>query len=159
MPRCLALIALLLLMGSAQACRFAQDAQPAQWYEWADSLFAAEVTALELDMGKSADVISLRVLETFKGPAGAAAATLHVPSRMWSSCRLERPAVGAHVLVALNPNGDTLLVPLAAGYSERLRRDRGYQPPEQQALQPPQQQALQPAPSAPSPTAEKPFHY
>ena len=149
--RLLALVALQLLMGTAQACRFAQDAQPAQWYEWANSLFSADVTSVEADAGKSADVIALRVVETFKGPAGAAAATLRVPSRMWSSCRLERPAVGARVLVALNPNGDTLLVPLAPGYSERLRSDRGYQPPQQQ---PPQQpQAVAP------PAAEKPFHY
>jgi len=81
---------------------------------------------------------------------------LRVPSRMWSSCRLERPAVGARVLVALNPNGDTLLVPLAPGYSERLRSDRGYQPPQQQ---PPQQQPPQQPQAAAPPAAEKPFHY
>src|SRR3954454_20510902 len=125
-PRQLALIALELLMGTARACRFAQDAQPAQWYEWADSLFAADVTSIEADAGSSADVISLRVVETFKGPAGAAAASLRVPSRMWSSCRLERPGVGARVLVALNPNSDTLLVPLTARYSQLLRNDPGY---------------------------------
>jgi len=150
-PRFIALIASLLLMGSAQACRFARDAQPGEWYEWADALFSAEVTSVEADTGKSADVIGLRVVETFKGPAGASAATLRVPSRMWSSCRLERPAVGARVLVALNPNSDTLLVPLAPGYSERLRRHSGYQPPQQEA---PQQS--QPAPS---PAAEEPFSY
>lgn len=124
--RLLALVALHLLTGTAQACRFAQDAQPAQWYEWADSLFAADVTSIEADAGTSADVISLRVVETFKGPAGAAAASLRVPSRMWISCRLERPAVGARVLVALNPNSDTLLVPLTPGYSQLLRTHRGY---------------------------------
>ena len=149
-PRLLALVALQLLMGTAHACRFAQDAQPAQWYEWANSLFSADVTSVEADAGESADVISLRVVETFKGPAGAAAATLRVPSRMWRSCRLERPAVGARVLVALNPNSDTLLVPLTPGYSELLRRDRGYQPPRES--QPPPQ-------PAPSPAAEKPFSY
>jgi len=68
---------------------------------------------------------------------------------MWSSCRLERPAVGARVLVALNPNSDTLLVPLAPGYSELLRRDRSYQPQ-------PQQSQKTPAPAA---AAEKPFSY
>jgi hypothetical protein len=151
----LALIALQLLTGTAQACRFAQDAQPAQWYEWANSLFSAEVTSVESDAGKSADVISLRVVETFKGPAGTAAATLRVPSRMWSSCHLERPAVGARVLVALNPNSDTLLVPLTPGYSELLRRDRGYQPQPQQSPQS-QQSPQQPAPA---PAAEKPFSY
>ncbi len=148
--RFLALIALQLLLGTAHACRFAQDAQPAQWYEWANSLFSADVTSVEPGAGKSADVISLRVVETFKGPAGAATATLRVPTRMWTSCRLERPGVGARVLVALNPNSDTLLVPLAPGYSELLRRDRGYQPP---------QQSQQPLPPAPAPAAEKPFSY
>ena len=153
-PRLLVLVALQLLMGTAHACRFAQDAQPAQWYEWANSLFSADVTSVETDAGKPADVISLRVVETFKGPAGAAAATLRVPSRMWSSCRLERPAVGARVLVALNPNSDTLLVPLTPGYSERLRRDPGYQPPQQQS---PHVELQPPSPSAPP--AEKPFSY
>jgi hypothetical protein len=157
-PRFLVLIALQLLVGSAQACRFARDAQPAEWYEWANALFAAEVTSVDVDTGKSADVIGLRVMETFKGPAGAATATLRVPSRMWSSCRLERPGVGARVLVALNPNSDTLLVPLTPGYSERLRSDRGYQPPQQPAQQPPQQPPQQPQAAA-SPAAEKPFHY
>src|SRR5262249_18189593 len=160
-PRLVALLALPLLIGTAHPCRFAQDARPAQWYEWASALFSAEVISVEADTAKSADVIGLRVVETFKGPANAAAATLQVPSRMWSSCRLERPAVGARVLVALNPSSDTLLVPLAPGYSELLRNDHGYQPPQLQApqQQAPQQQAPQPAPSAPSPTAEKPFSY
>ena len=143
-------------MGAAHACRFAQDAQPAQWYEWASSLFSADVTSVESDAAGPADVISLRVVETFKGPAGAAAATLRVPSRMWASCRLARPAVGARVLVALNPNSDTLLVPLAPGYRERLRQDRGYHPPQQQ---PPEQPSPQQPQAAAPPAAEKPFHY
>lgn len=155
-PRVAALVALLtLLPGAAQACRFARDAQPGEWYEWASALFSADVTSVEADTGKSADVIGLRVVETFKGPAGAAAATLRVPSRMWSSCRLERPAVGARVLVALNPNSDTLLVPLAPGYSERLRNDRAYQPPSPPLSSPPEQ----PSAASPSPAAEKPFSY
>ena len=49
-PRLLALIALQLLLGTAHACRFAQDAQPAQWYEWANSLFSADVTSVEADI-------------------------------------------------------------------------------------------------------------
>jgi hypothetical protein len=154
-PRLVAVFALQLLMGTAQACRFAQDAQPAQWYEWANSLFSADVTSVEADAGKSADVIGLRVVETFKGPAGAAAATLRVPSRMWSSCRLERPAVGERVLVALNPNSDTLLVPLKQGYSELLRRQPGYQPPQQQS----RQVQVQPPPPTSAAPAEKPFSY
>jgi hypothetical protein len=123
--RLLAILALQMLMGSAHACRFAQDAQPAQWFEWSSALFAADVGGIELDKPKALDVITLRVAETFKGPEGAASATLRVPSRMWSSCGLERPSIGARVLVALNPNGDTLLVPLTESYGERLRQQRG----------------------------------
>ena len=121
MRRLLAITLPALLISTAHACRFAQDAQPAQWYQWAASLFAAEVTSIEPDAKKALDVITVRVVETFKGPQGAAA-KLQVPSRMWSSCRLERPVVGARVLVALNPNRDTLLVPLTADYSARLRQ-------------------------------------
>jgi hypothetical protein len=149
--RFIAIGVLQLLLGTAQACRFAQDAPPAQWFEWSSALFAADVTGIELDHQKSADVISVRVVETFKGPERAAAASLLVPSRMWSSCYLERPAVGAHVLVALNPNGDTLLVPLTPTYGERLRQLRSKQPASPAA-------PAQPASAAPQ-TGEKPFHY
>jgi hypothetical protein len=148
----LAIGVLQLALGTAQACRFAQDAPPAQWFEWSSALFAADVTGIELDRQKSADVISVRVVETFKGPERAAAASLRVPSRMWSSCYLERPAVGAHVLVALNPNGDTLLVPLTPAYGERLRQLRSKQQPASPAA------PAQPASAAPQ-TGEKPFHY
>jgi hypothetical protein len=150
--RFIAIGVLQLLLGTAQACRFAQDAPPAQWFEWSSALFAADVTGIELDTQKSLDVISVRVTETFKGPDAAAAATLRVPSRMWSSCYLERPAVGAYVLVALNPNGDTLLVPLTPAYGERLRQLRTKQEPASPAA------PAQPASAAPQ-TGEKPFHY
>jgi hypothetical protein len=149
--RFIAIGVLQLLLGTAQACRFAQDAPPAQWLEWSSALFAGDVTGVELDGQKSLDVISVRVTETFKGPDAAAAATLRVPSRMWSSCYLERPGVGAHVLVALNPNGDTLVVPLSQGYSERLRQLRVKHPA-------PQAVPTQPPSTAPQ-TDEKPFHY
>jgi hypothetical protein len=111
--------------GAAHACLFARDTQPEYWFEWASALFAGDVTNVEREKGL--DVITVRVAETYKGPQGAMA-TLQVPSRMWSSCRLELPMVGAHVLVALNPNSDTLLVPLTAGYAERLRQLRGKSP-------------------------------
>jgi hypothetical protein len=140
--RLLAIIVLLVLTPAANACRFAQDAQPAQWYEWSTSLFAADVASVELDRHKSVDVISVRIVETFKGPEGAAA-TLRVPSRMWASCGLERPSVGARVLVALNPNSDTLLVPLSESYSQRLRPLR----------------AKPPAAPTPAQSGEKPFSY
>jgi hypothetical protein len=139
--RLLAIVGFQVLSTAAHACRFAQDAQPAQWYEWSTSLFAADVASVELDRQKSLDVISVRVVETFKGPE-AAAATLRVPSRMWASCALERPLAGARVLVALNPNGDTLLVPLTESYSQRLRQHRGKRP----------------APT-PAQSGEKPFSY
>ena len=148
----LALLAPLLAFATAAgACRFAQDAPPAQWFEWSNALFAADVTAIEIDAQKSLDLISVRVVETFKGPEAAATASLRVPSRMWSSCYLERPATGAHVLVALNPNGDTLLVPLTPAYGERLRQLRGKRPAPPAAPE-------QPAAAAPQ-IVEKPFHY
>jgi len=159
------LVAFHLMLGTAHACRFAQDAPPAQWFEWSSVLFAADVTVIELDRQKSVDVISVRVVETFKGPEGAAAADLRVPSRMWSSCYLERPAVGAHVLVALNPNGDTLLVPLTPAYGERLRQLRGKHAPPASGAPAPVSEAPPPAPvneapARPAPqSGEKPFFY
>lgn len=116
---------LLCLLGStAQACRFAADAKPPQWYEWAEALFAADVATVQTDAQKALDVISVHVVEVFKGPRGAKAATLEVPSRMWDSCRLERPAAGERVLVALNPNRDVLVVPLTPSYADLLRAHR-----------------------------------
>jgi hypothetical protein len=119
--RLLAIAVLQLLIGSAQACMFARDTKPAEWYAWSGALFSGDVTSVEQDLRNSLDIVTVRVAETFKGPENAAVATLQVPQRFWSSCRLERPAVGAHVLVALNPNGDMLVVPLTASYTERLR--------------------------------------
>ena len=112
-------IALFLAASPAQACLFARHAQPKDWMEWATVLLAADVTAIEEDKGT--DTVKLGVRETFKGPPAAATATLQVPSRMWASCRLQRPAVGAHVLVAINANSDALLVPLTSQYADRLR--------------------------------------
>lgn len=111
--------ALLLAAAPADACLFARDAQPKDWLEWATVLLAADVTAIE--EGKGTDTVQLGVKDTFKGPAAAETATLQVPSRMWAACRLERPAVGAHVLVAINANNDALLVPLSPDYAQRMR--------------------------------------
>lgn len=122
MRQLLALVALQLVLGSAHACLFVKDIPPGQWYDWASALFAGEVTRVESEGGK-VDVITVRVTETFKGPQGEAA-TLRVPSRMWSSCRMELPAPGARVLVAINPNNDTALVPLRADYADALRGRR-----------------------------------
>jgi hypothetical protein len=109
----------LLFVLPAEACLFARDARPADWLSWSSALFAADVVEVAQDGQK--DRVTLRVVETFKGPALAETATLQVPSRMWAACRLERPEVGARVLVALNPNGDALLVPLAAEYAQAVR--------------------------------------
>lgn len=122
--RALLAVAALLAAGAAHACMFARDTKPAEWYEWSSALFSGDVTAMEQDRQKPMDIITVRVAETFEGPENAAVATLQIPHRMWTSCRLERPAVGAHVLVALNPNGDTLVVPLTASFTERLRQQR-----------------------------------
>ena len=117
--RNLIILAALCIALPAEACLFAKDAKPADWLEWSSALFAADVTDVSSDKGM--DNVSLRVVETFKGPAMAESARLQVPARLWAACRLERPAAGARVLVALNPNSDALLVPLSAHYAERLR--------------------------------------
>lgn len=117
-----------LAAGAAQACMFARDTKPAEWYEWSSALFSGDVTSFEQDRPKALDILTVRVAETFKGPQNAAVATLQIPIRMWASCRLERPAVGTYVLVALNPSGDTLVVPLTASFAERLRQQRSRMP-------------------------------
>ena len=128
--RCLLAIAFLqLLSGGAHACLFATSTQPEGWYQWASGLFAGDVTRVEQDRQKSVDVVTVSVVETFKGPDAAhGTLTVRVPSRLWASCRLELPAVGTHVLVAMNPNNDAMLVPLSASYAERLRAHRSKQP-------------------------------
>jgi hypothetical protein len=100
-------------------CMFAREAKPQDWYEWAEVLVAADVTGVEA-RGRM-DVVSLRVVETFKGPQAAEAATLEVPNNLWATCRLERPVVGERVLGALNANNDALLIPLTADYADELR--------------------------------------
>jgi hypothetical protein len=46
---------------------------------------------------------------------------VRVPSRNWTACKIEVPATGARVLVAMNPNSEVMLVPLSASYAEKLR--------------------------------------
>jgi hypothetical protein len=121
-------ILLFAVNATAYACRFARDAQPAQWFQWANTLFAADVRSIDTDAHKRLDVIAVSVVEVFKGPATAATARLEVPTRMWASCDLERPSAGARVLVAMNPASDILLVPLTPGYAERLRAHMGKKP-------------------------------
>jgi len=78
------------------------------------------VTKVEQDRQKSLDIITVRVVETFKGPAGDIA-TVQIPTRLRGACGLDLPAVGAQVLVALDPGNDSAWVPLKASYAELLR--------------------------------------
>lgn len=111
-----------LATGVAHACLFATKTPPEGWYQWASGLFAGDVAAVEKDAQKPVDVITVRVVETFKGPEAAnATLTVRISERHWSSCRAERPSVGARVLVAMNANSDAMLVPLSARFAEQLR--------------------------------------
>jgi hypothetical protein len=101
-------------------CMFARDSKPQDWYEWAQVLVAGDVVGVE--QRGSVDVVSLRVVETFKGPAGVQTATLEIPQKLWATCRIERPAPGDHVLGALNANNDALLVPLNESYAAEMRK-------------------------------------
>jgi hypothetical protein len=115
--------------GSAQACLFATSTSPEGWYEWARALFAGDVTQLAKDAAKPVDIITVRVVETFKGrEATDGTLTVRVPSRHWKLCKMELPAIGARVLVALNPSNDVMLLPLSEGYAGQLRRLRATQP-------------------------------
>jgi hypothetical protein len=115
-----------LASGGAHACLFATSTPPEGWYQWASGLFAGDVTALEKDGQKPVDVITVRVVETFKGPDAAnGTLTVRVPSRNWAACKIEIPAAGARVLVAMNPSSEVMLVPLSTAYAEKLRAIRG----------------------------------
>lgn len=82
---------LLSTTGWANACLFATTTPPEGWYQWASGLFAGDVTALEKDGQKPVDVITVRVVETFKGPdASNGTLTVRVPSRNWAACKLCR---------------------------------------------------------------------
>jgi hypothetical protein len=108
--------------GWAHACLFATSTPPEGWYQWASALFAGDVTALAKDAQKPVDVITVRVAETFKGAdATNGTLTVRVPSRNWAACKIEFPAAGARVLVAMNANNEVMLVPLSASYAEQLR--------------------------------------
>ena len=103
----------------AHACLFATSTPPEGWFQWSSGLFAGDVTAIEKD------VVTVKVAETFKGPdATHGTLTLNLSERYWSNCRVEKPALGARVLAALNANGEAMLVPLVDGYADRLRAYR-----------------------------------
>jgi hypothetical protein len=112
-----------LASGWTQACLFATKTPPEGWYEWASALFAGDVSAVEKD------VVTVRVVETFKGPdASSGTLTVRLSERYWRNCRVERPESGARVLVAMNANSDAMLVPLSASDAEKLRQLRVKQP-------------------------------
>ena len=121
----IAITVLFLASGWAHACLFATSTPPAGWFEWSSALFAGDVTAVEKDGQKPVDVITVRVAETFKGPDAAhGTLTVRLSNRYWTNCKVERPAAGARVLVAMNANSDAMLVPLSASYAEQLRQLR-----------------------------------
>lgn len=114
-----------LAAGQAHACLFVTSTPPEGWYRWAARLFAGDVSAVMKDAGKPLDVVTVAVVETFKGPdAARGTLTVHLSQRYWTNCRVERPEIGARVLVAMSDSGDTLLVPLPAGLAEQLRAYR-----------------------------------
>lgn len=121
----IAVAALELAAGAAHACLFVTGTKPEGWFEWAAALFGGDVTNVERNREKSTDVITVKVVETFKGPdASRGTLTVSLSSRYWTNCRVELPVVGARVLVAMNANGDAMLVPLSASYAEQLRAMR-----------------------------------
>src|SRR4029077_12424549 len=79
--RLLALCVLQFTVLSAQAtCMFARDTKPHEWYEWASVLVAGDVAAVE--SRGDIDVVSLRVVEAYKGPTGVQTATLEIPHKL-----------------------------------------------------------------------------
>lgn len=115
----LILLAFCAALPAHATCMFARDTEPRDWYEWAEVLVAADVE--NVDRQSRVDFLTLRVVETFKGPTGAQSVTMQVPNNLWGTCRLEVPHVGDRVLGALNANNDALVVPLSSEYAERLR--------------------------------------
>ena len=130
MRRLIGIAVLQLASAGVHACLFATSTPPEGWYQWAaNGLFAGDVTAVGKDQTKPVDVITVRVVETFKGAdATNGTLTVRVPSRNWNACKLEVPVAGARVLVALNANREVMLVPLSTAYAERLRKIRAPTP-------------------------------
>lgn len=121
-----AIAVLQLAAGAAHACLFATQTPPDGWYQWASGLFAGDVAAVERE--RSVDVITVRVLEVFKGPdAQSGTLTVYISTRYWTNCKVEMPAAGARVLVAMNANSDAMLVPLSAAFTEQLRAHKARQ--------------------------------
>jgi len=107
------------LVPAQAACLSTRESKPQDWYAWSNVLVAADVTGVT-QRGRH-DVLTLKVIETFKGPALLDTVTLEVPSNLWEACKLERPAIGARVLGAMNANNDANVVPLGESYAGELR--------------------------------------
>jgi len=107
------------ILPAQAACLSTRESKPQDWYAWSNVLVAADVTGVT-QRGRH-DVLTLRVVETFKGPPLLETVTLEVPSNLWEACKVERPAVGARVLGALNANNDANVVPLGTSYADELR--------------------------------------
>ena len=113
------------LSAALVVCLFVASTPPEGWFRWSSILVAADVTEIGKEQGKPVDVITARVVETYKGPAGPEGTiTVSVPSRHWATCKVERPALGARVLVALSPSSDAMLVPLSAALADGLRAQK-----------------------------------
>ena len=123
---CALLAAFLTMSASANACTYARNVQPERWLEWSKALFAAEVTLVESERegDRPVDVISLRVVETFKGPPGESA-IVRMPTRVRVNCRLELPQPGEQLLVGFDADDNTAWVPLKESYSAALRAKAG----------------------------------
>jgi len=120
MFRVLTALVLACALAPAQAaCLSTRESKPQDWYAWANVLVAADVTGVT-QRGRH-DVLTLRVVETFKGPPLLETVTLEVPANLWEACKLERPAVGARVLGAMNANNDANVVSLGESYAADLR--------------------------------------
>jgi len=127
--RWIAIAVFQLAAGGAHACLFATSTPPEGWYQWASGLFAGDVTGVAKDGEKPVDVVTVRVVETFKGPdATHGTLTVRLSNRYWTNCKVEPPVAGTRVLVAMNANSDAMLVPLSASYAEQLRQQRVKQP-------------------------------
>ena len=128
----IAIAVLQLAAGAAHACLFATSTPPEGWYQWASVLFAADVTEIGRDDKRAVDVVTARVVETFKGPevVGTGTLTVRLSNRYWVNCKVEMPAPGARVLVAMNANSDAMLVALSAAFADALRayKKRGQDP-------------------------------
>lgn len=113
--RWLAWLILSLAAWPALACSYARDVRPERWHDWAAALFMGEVTEVR------AEVIALRVIETFKGAEGASA-TVRMPERVRVACGLALPKQGDELLVGFDAQGNAAWVPLRPAYLEALRR-------------------------------------